>query len=115
MPILIEMNQKLSIKIIKLIFALLFIIPFLSPPYWYFQFLRIVSFLGFAYLAYQEKNSSNKVFLVIFILLAILFQPFEKIALGKEIWLIVDAFSTVILIVSFGLSINSKTNETPKE
>ena len=108
--------MKLNLNsFIKLILGGLLIVPFFEPPYGYFQFLRIVSFIGFAYLAYEEKNSSNKLFLIVYILLAILFQPFEKIALGKEIWLIVDAFSTVILIVSFGLSINSKTNETTKE
>ena len=108
--------MKLNLNsFIKLILGGLLIVPFFEPPYGYFQFLRIVSFLGFAYLAYEEKNSSNKLFLIVYILLAILFQPFEKIALGKNIWLIIDISATVILFVSFGLSLKTKINETPKE
>jgi len=56
--------------------------------------------VGFAYLAYSanEQNRNNEMF--IYIALALLFQPFIKIALGRTIWNIVD------LIVSIGLVIS---------
>jgi hypothetical protein len=69
-------------------------------PYGYYQFVRFAAMISFAYLAYskKEQNRNNEMF--IYIALAILFQPFIKIALGRTIWNIVD------LIVSIGLVIS---------
>jgi hypothetical protein len=36
----------------------------------------------------------------VFILLAILFQPFEKIALGRTLWNVVDVIVAMGLIIS---------------
>lgn len=69
-------------------------------PYGYYQFVRFAAMISFAYLAYsvKEQNRNNEMF--IYIALAILFQPFIKIALGRIIWNIVD------LIVGTGLLIS---------
>jgi hypothetical protein len=72
-------------------------------PYGYFQFVRFAATVGFTYLAYlaysaNEQNRNNQMF--IYIALAILFQPFIKIALGRTIWNIID------LIVGIGLLIS---------
>ena len=45
----------------------------------------------FAYLAYCEYKNGHVDRMILFIVLAILFQPFAKIALGRVIWNIVDA------------------------
>ncbi|WP_326936554.1 DUF6804 family protein [Flavobacterium sp. PL11] len=46
--------------------------------------------VGFCYLVFvvNRKNNKNEVF--IYVALALLFQPFIKIALGRTIWNIVD-------------------------
>lgn len=62
----------------------------LKMPYGYYQ---LVSFLGlviFGFLALQEFGKSNQNKAFIYIALALLFQPFEKIALGRTLWNIVD-------------------------
>jgi hypothetical protein len=59
----------------------------LVAPNGYYQLVRVVATAAFAFLAYQERE--NSLFLV-FIGLALLFQPFEKIALGRTVWNIVD-------------------------
>jgi len=66
-------------------------------PYGYYQFTRFTAMTLFSYLAYcsNEQNKKQEVF--IYIGLALLFQPFIKIALGRLIWNIVD------LIVGVGL------------
>lgn len=55
---------------------------------------------GFAYLAYlaNERNNKNELFL--YIALALLFQPFFKIALGRTIWNIVDVITAIGLLIS---------------
>lgn len=69
-------------------------------PYGYYQLVRFAAMISFAYLAYSanEQNRNNQMF--ISIALAILFQPFIKIALGRTIWNIID------LIVGIGLLIS---------
>lgn len=66
-------------------------------PYGYYQFIRFAAMIGFAYLAFLADIQNNKNEVFIYIGLALLFQPFIKIALGRTIWNIVD------VIVGFGL------------
>jgi hypothetical protein len=67
-------------------------------PYGYYVLVRFVSTLAFAYLAYEAYEQKNQRDLIIFIVLALLFQPFEKIALGRELWNVVDVVVAVYLI-----------------
>lgn len=85
---------------IKIILSVLFFLCLLDMPYGYFQFVRFSAMAGFVYLAYQanEKGFKNEMF--IFIALAILFQPIEKIALGRAIWNIVDVIVGIGLILT---------------
>jgi len=88
------------VKIIKSTLALLFFLCLLDMPYGYFQLVRFLALAGFGFLAYKanEEDKSEQVF--IYVALALLFQPFYKIALGREIWNIVDVVVGVGLIVS---------------
>ena len=78
-------------------------------PYGYFQFVRLVGLIGFAILAFQANQQGRQTEMIIYCGLALLFQPFFKIALGRQIWNIVD------LIVGIGLliSIFMKPKERP--
>jgi hypothetical protein len=67
-------------------------------PYGYYQFVRFAAMIGFTYLAFLANKQNNEVF--IYIGLALLFQPFVKIALGRTIWNIVDLVVGVGLIAS---------------
>lgn len=77
-------------------------------PYGYYQFVRFAAMVGFAYLAYSanEENRKNETF--IYIALALLFQPFFKIALGRTLWNIVDLIVGIGLVIR--LSVNLKLN-----
>jgi hypothetical protein len=89
-------------KAVKLIPAFLLFGCLLKSPYPYFQFVRFAATLGFAYLAYSA-NKQNKNEMFIYIALALLFQPFIKIALGRTIWNIVDLIVGVGLLLSLVL------------
>ena len=88
---------------IKLILTILLFGCLIDFPYGYYQFVRYAALLGFTYLAFNanEKGFSYEVF--IYVALAILFQPFIKIALGRTIWNIVDVIVGIGLLASLFL------------
>ena len=66
-------------RLIKLLLALLFFLCLLDMPYGFYQFVRFTAMLGFTLLAYQANEKENKTEMIIYISLAILFQPLIKI------------------------------------
>lgn len=87
-------------KIIKIVLAILFFICLADMPYGYYQFVRFVGLIGFAILAYQANQQGRQTEMFIYGGLAVLFQPFFKIALGREMWNIVDVIVGIGLILS---------------
>jgi len=85
---------------IKIILSILFFLCLLKMPYSYFQFVRFAALIGFAVLAYQANEKQNKTEMIIYIFLAILFQPLIKISLGRELWNIVDIIVGISLIIT---------------
>ena len=87
-------------NIIKVILSLLFFVCLLNMPYGYFQLVRFVALVGFAILAYKANEQGRKTEAIIYVCLGILFQPLVKIALGRQIWNIVDVVVGVALLIS---------------
>lgn len=94
---------------IKIILAILFFLCLLDMPYGYYQFVRFIAMVGFAILAYFASNKENKVEMIIYIALALLFQPFFKIALGRTLWNMVDVTVGIGLVIS--IFINQQKTE----
>jgi len=78
-------------------------------PYGFYQFVRFVALIGFGILAYQANREQKQTEMIIYGGLALLFQPFFKIALGREIWNIVD------VVVGIGLIGSSIMNRTKSQ
>ena len=95
---------------IKLILATLFFLCLLHMPYGYYQLVRFVALMGFSILAYQANEKQNKTEMIIYACLAVLFQPIFKIALGRQIWNIVDVIVGIGLIVSIFIKPSSQNN-----
>jgi hypothetical protein len=87
-------------KAIKIILAILFFLCLLDMPYGFYQIVRFLALVGFVILAYKSNENEDKTAVIIFIGLALLFQPFFKIALGRVIWNIVDVIVGVGLLFS---------------
>jgi hypothetical protein len=87
-------------RTIKILLAILFFLCLADMPYGYYQFVRFAGLIGFAILAYQANEQGRQTEMIIYGSLALLFQPFFKIALGREMWNIVDVIVGVGLIVS---------------
>jgi hypothetical protein len=83
--------------IIKITLAILFFLCLFAMPYDYYQFVRFLAMVGFAVLAYFASDKENKTEMIVYIALAVLFQPLIKIACGRTLWNIID------VIVGFGL------------
>jgi len=92
-------------KIIKITLAILFLLCLLKMPYGYYELVRFLALIGFAYLAYQANQQNNNTATIIYAALALLFQPFFKITLGRDLWNIVD------VVVAIGLLITLFTNK----
>ena len=68
--------------------------------YGFYQFVRFVALIGFGILAYKANEKSKNTEMIIYGGLALLFQPFFKIALGREMWNIIDVAAAGFLIWS---------------
>ncbi|MBS0646254.1 MAG: hypothetical protein JSR97_06650 [Verrucomicrobia bacterium] len=93
---------------LKIALAVLFFLCLLDMPYGYYQLVRFVALVGFAILAYNANEQGQKTEAIIYVCLAILFQPLFKIALGREIWNIVDVIVGIGLILSLFIKPKAK-------
>ncbi len=85
---------------IKLVLAILFILCLLDMPYGFYQFIRFAGLIGFVVLAYQANLKGRQTEIIIYGGLALLFQPFFKISLGRQIWNLVDIIVGIGLVIS---------------
>ena len=98
-------------KVIKIILAILFFLCLADMPYGFYQFVRFAGLLGFAILAYDAHRNNRMVEMIIYTALALLFQPFVKVALGRELWNIVDVVVGIALIISIFITPKDKVVE----
>jgi len=101
------MNLNLS-SIIKIVLAILFFLCLADMPYGFYQFVRFAGLIGFAILAYQANQQGRQTEMIIYGGLALLFQPFFKVALGRQMWNIIDVLVGLGLIISFFLKPKSQ-------
>ena len=82
---------------IKLIVAVLLLLCLADMPYGFYQLVRFVAAVAFAYLSYDYFKSKKDVMGFVFAALALLFQPLLKVSLGRTLWNLVD------ILVALGL------------
>ena len=105
------MNNKTDI-IIKIGLSIFLILCLTDMPYGYFQFVRFISLIGFAVLAYHANQQDKHTEVIIYVVLALLFQPFLKISFGRTLWNIVDLVVAIGLIMTI---FNSDNIEKKKQ
>lgn len=66
-------------------------------PYGFYQLVRYLALMGFVILAYKCHSKNEEAMVIVYIGLAILFQPLIKISLGRTLWNIID------IVVGIGL------------
>lgn len=95
-------------KIIKVVLAVLFFLCLLDMPYGFYQVVRFAGLIGFGVLAYQANQQGRQTEMIIYGGLALLFQPFYKVALGRQMWNIIDVVVGLGLIISIFLKPKSQ-------
>lgn len=86
--------------ILKVVLAIMLFLCLAPMPYGYFMLVRVVATTLFCYFAYCEFREERDGLGILYIGLIILFQPFEKIALGSPLWNAVDVIVGIWLLVS---------------
>ncbi len=93
------MDKKL--KLIYVVLAVLLLLCLAPMPYGFYQLVRFIAMVIFAVLAYIYWIKDSKPLAVTFGALALLFQPFLKIVLGRVMWNIVDVLVALGVIILF--------------
>lgn len=87
--------------LIKTVLIILFLIC-LKPNnhYSFYSIVRFIALVGFTILAYITYNNKNNIAVIIYIGLALLFQPYIKLRLDKEIWNTIDLIVAIALFLT---------------
>lgn len=96
-----------GLKLSRLIACGLLLLSIASLPYGYYQFLRIAITIIAGINAFSVIEKENKLLLIIFLAIAILFNPIIPIHFDKDNWIPID----LILGIFFGVTAFVITNE----
>lgn len=100
--------MKVTTGLIKIVLTLFLFFCLADMPYGYFQLVRFASFIGFISLAYQAYKCNSVKEMIAYCFLALLFQPFFKVILGRQLWNIVDVTVGIWLLISMFLKPKKK-------
>jgi hypothetical protein len=88
------------IRVVKISLIPLLLICLADMPYGYYQFIRYITSFSFVYFAFKENQDNHSQKIILYIFLTLLFQPFIKIPLGRQIWNVVDLLVALFLIIN---------------
>ena len=88
-------------KYIPIYLAAVLLLCLAPMPYGYFTLVRFLATLVFGIYAYKYYQTKREGLMWVFVTLALLFQPFAKVALGRAIWNIIDVIVAIGMIVLF--------------
>ena len=91
-------NSKVN-GAVYIVLSVLLLLCLAPMPYGYYQLVRFIAAVVFIVLAWHNYNTKEVCLTVVFGSLALLFQPFIKIALGRTMWNIVDVIVAGMLII----------------
>jgi len=94
--------------VLRILLAALLLTCLADMPYGYYQFVRFAGLVGFSVLAYDSFKAEQQQVANVYLCLALLFQPFVKVALGRSGWNVVDVVCAIFLLAS--TFIGRKTN-----
>ena len=88
-------------KQVYLILAVLMLLCLAPMPYGYYMLVRFVAMVAFGIMAYRYYERNKTIAACVFVVLALLFQPIYKIALGRVTWNVVDVAVAALLVGLF--------------
>lgn len=90
----------MKIKTPSFIAIFLLLIALLPMPYGYYTLVRICICLYSAFLAYKSWEEKIDIWMWIFIVIAVLFNPIIPIYLNRELWAIIDIVIAIVFFIS---------------
>ena len=90
-----------NMKKLLIISAIALVACLLPLPYGFFTLIRFSMMVIFAVLTYNFNQQKNNTLAITFSALALLFQPFLKITLGRTVWNVVDVVLALFLLFLF--------------
>lgn len=84
--------------IVKLVIVVLLLLCLADLPYGFYELVRFIVAVEFIYLSYDYFKAKRNVLGVVFAALAVLFQPFIKVSLGRTVWNCVDIIVALLLV-----------------
>ena len=88
-------------KYIPLYLSAVLLLCLAPMPYGYYTLVRILATVVFCIYAYKCYVAKKEGMTWVFVTLALLFQPFAKVGLGRTVWNIIDVIVAIGLIVLF--------------
>ena len=88
-------------KYVPLYLAAVLLLCLAPMPYGYFTLVRILATVVFGIYAYRCFLTKKEGLTWVFVTLALLFQPFAKVGLGRTVWNIIDVIVAIGLIALF--------------
>lgn len=79
--------------------AIALIVCLFPMPYGYYTLVRFVAMIIFGCMAFNFYKEERQPLCVIAGSLALLFQPFFKIVLGRTLWNVVDVLVAIFLVI----------------
>lgn len=90
----------MNLKTAQLIAIAMLLLALLPMPYGYYTLLRIAICAFSVYLVYRIWQKNIQLWLWIFIIIAILFNPIIPIYLSRGLWALIDITVAVVFFVS---------------
>lgn len=79
--------------------AIALLVCLFPMPYGYYSLIRFVSMIFFGIISFVFYKEGKIAICVVAAALALLFQPFFKIALGRTMWNVVDVIVSIVLVL----------------
>lgn len=92
-----SINMDSKLRKLGLVLAIALLLCLFPMPFGYFTLVRFIAMTYFVSMSYSSFKSNKMQLCILFGALALLFQPFVKIVLGRGMWCFVD------VVVSLGL------------
>ena len=86
-------------KTAQVILILALLLCLFPMPYGYFILVRYLATVVFTIMAYYNYKQQSNATTCLWVCIALLFQPFFKITLEREIWNVVDIVAAIILVI----------------
>ncbi len=87
-------------QLLKLILSGILILSFLKMPYAFYAFSDYILFAGFGWLAYDAFERRDHFDVKIYIMVALLYNPFVKFPIPHLLWNIINAVVIIALIIN---------------